>query len=80
VSRALLAVPIAIVLLAWGSGVLEKHYDADEVSQAHTIWLIAHGQVPYRDFFDATRPSSGTSTCPCSRCSRIDPSCSTACG
>jgi hypothetical protein len=56
VSRALLAIPIAIVLLAWGSGVLEKHYDADEVSQAHTIWLIAHGQVPYRDFFECHPP------------------------
>jgi hypothetical protein len=54
--RALLAVPLATALLAWTSGVFQTGFDYDEVMQAHTIWLIAQGQVPYRDFFECHPP------------------------
>ena len=55
-SRALLAVPLAIALLAWTSGVFQTGFDYDEVMQAHSIWLIAQGLVPYRDFFECHPP------------------------
>jgi hypothetical protein len=54
--RALLAVPLATALLAWGSGLLRTGFDYDEVMQAHTIWLIAQGLVPFRDFFECHPP------------------------
>jgi hypothetical protein len=55
-TRALLAVPLAAALLAWGSGVLGRAFDYDEVMQAHAIWQIAHGLVPFRDFFECHPP------------------------
>jgi hypothetical protein len=55
-SRALLAVPLATALLAWTSGVFQTGFDYDEVMQAHSIWLIAQGLVPYRDFFECHPP------------------------
>lgn len=55
-SRALLAVPLATALLAWASGVWETGFDYDEVMQAHSIWLIAQGLVPFRDFFECHPP------------------------
>ena len=55
-SRALLAVPLAAALLAWGSGVLGRAFDYDEVMQAHAIWQIAQGLVPFRDFFECHPP------------------------
>ena len=55
-SRALLAVPLAIALLAWGSGVYHVEFDYDEVMQAHTIWMITQGLVPFRDFFECHPP------------------------
>jgi hypothetical protein len=55
-SRALLAVPVAAALLAWSSGVLGRAFDYDEVMQAHAIWQIAQGLVPFRDFFECHPP------------------------
>ena len=55
-SRALLAVPLAVALLAWGSGVFERAFDYDEVMQAHAVWQIVQGLVPFRDFFECHPP------------------------
>jgi len=55
-SRALLAVPLAAALLAWVSGVFGRAFDYDEVMQAHAIWQIAEGLVPFRDFFECHPP------------------------
>jgi hypothetical protein len=55
-SRALLAVPLAAALLAWTSGVFGRAFDYDEVMQAHAIWQIAQGLVPFRDFFECHPP------------------------
>jgi hypothetical protein len=54
--RALLAVPLAAALLAWFRGVVDAGFDYDEVMQAHSIWLIAQGLVPFRDFFECHPP------------------------
>lgn len=35
---------------------LEKHFSIDEFQYAHAAWLVAHGQVPYRDFFEVHFP------------------------
>jgi hypothetical protein len=55
-TRALLAVPFATALAAWYSGVVDIGFDYDEVMQAHSIWLIAQGLVPFRDFFECHPP------------------------
>jgi hypothetical protein len=55
-SRALLAVPLAAALLAWSGGLLGRAFDYDEVMQAHAIWQIAQGLVPFRDFFECHPP------------------------
>jgi hypothetical protein len=54
--RALLAVPLAAALLAWGRGLVDAGFDYDEVMQAHSIWLVAQGFVPFRDFFECHPP------------------------
>jgi hypothetical protein len=33
-----------------------KRFDADEFQHLHVAWCIAHGQLPYRDFFDHHLP------------------------
>src|SRR5262249_28345887 len=43
-------------LLAWTTGLFETAFDYDEVMQAHSIWLIAQGLVPFRDFFECHPP------------------------
>ncbi|RYZ41776.1 MAG: hypothetical protein EOO71_10600 [Myxococcaceae bacterium] len=53
----------------WGLGVLlvalalqasrlalHKAFSIDEFQYAHAAWLMAHGQVPYRDFFEVHFP------------------------
>ncbi|RKH67780.1 hypothetical protein [Corallococcus aberystwythensis] len=55
--------------LRWGLGVvlgvlalqasrlaLHKAFSIDEFQYAHAAWLMAHGQVPYRDFFEVHFP------------------------
>lgn len=50
-----LAVAAAAVLLLaailWGGG-----FCNDEAEHLHATWLVAHGQVPYRDFFEHHHP------------------------
>ena len=33
-----------------------KHFTIDEFQYAHASWLVAHGQIPYRDFFNDRFP------------------------
>jgi len=33
-----------------------KYFSLDEFQYAHAAWLVAHGQVPYRDFFEVHFP------------------------
>jgi hypothetical protein len=35
---------------------LHKSFSIDEFQYAHAAWLVAHGQVPYRDFFEVHFP------------------------
>lgn len=35
---------------------LHKSFSIDEFQYAHAAWLVAHGQVPYRDFFEVHLP------------------------
>lgn len=35
---------------------LHKAFSIDEFQYAHAAWLMAHGQVPYRDFFEVHFP------------------------
>ncbi|NBD12448.1 hypothetical protein [Corallococcus silvisoli] len=35
---------------------LHKAFSIDEFQYAHSAWLMAHGQVPYRDFFEVHFP------------------------
>ncbi|WP_338863576.1 hypothetical protein [Myxococcus stipitatus] len=48
---ALLALAIQAVRLA-----LHKGFSIDEFQYAHAAWLVAKGQVPYRDFFEVHFP------------------------
>ncbi|MBJ6759986.1 hypothetical protein JGU66_04370 [Myxococcaceae bacterium JPH2] len=48
----------ALVLLAFEAArlALHKSFSIDEFQYAHSAWLMAHGQVPYRDFFEVHLP------------------------
>src|SRR5581483_7929587 len=35
---------------------LRKSFSIDEFQYAHAAWLVAHGSVPYRDFFEVHFP------------------------
>jgi hypothetical protein len=35
---------------------LHKSFSIDEFQYAHAAWLVAHGEVPYRDFFEVHLP------------------------
>lgn len=35
---------------------LDKRYSIDEFQYAHAAWLVAQGDVPYRDFFEVHHP------------------------
>src|SRR6185295_17326952 len=35
---------------------LDKYFTIDEFQYAHAAWLVAHGSVPYRDFFEVHHP------------------------
>ncbi len=35
---------------------IHKYYSLDEFQYAHAAWLVAHGQVPYRDFYQYYMP------------------------
>ncbi|XXF77199.1 hypothetical protein P2318_29725 [Myxococcaceae bacterium GXIMD 01537] len=48
---ALLGLAVQAVRLA-----LHKSFSIDEFQYAHAAWLVAHGQVPYRDFFEVHFP------------------------
>src|SRR5262245_27399228 len=48
----------ALAWFAWQAVqlALGKHFSIDEFQYAHAAWLIAQGQVPYRDFFEVHFP------------------------
>src|SRR5439155_25509922 len=48
---------IAVVFGSLTIAVLRnKHFTIDEFQYAHSAWLVAHGHVPYRDFFNDRFP------------------------
>jgi hypothetical protein len=47
---------IACGLAAWAAGIETRGYDYDEVMRAHSIWLVAEGLVPYRNFLECHPP------------------------
>lgn len=50
---ALAGVTLALWLAGWAVDLsLHKTYSLDEFQYAHGSWLVARGQVPYRDFFE----------------------------
>jgi hypothetical protein len=51
-----LVLMIAAGLVAWAAGLYSLGYDYDEVMRAHSIWLVAQGLRPYRDFLDCHPP------------------------
>lgn len=51
-----LALAVASGLAVWGIGIVNCGYDYDEVQRAHSVWLSAQGQRPYRDFFECHPP------------------------
>jgi hypothetical protein len=59
-----LAIPAALLLLLaglWCIGLYARHdlFDPDEFQHAHIAWLVAGGQVPYRDFWEHHGPLYG---------------------
>ena len=55
IERAATLLTLAVLLLLVGVAVwlaAIKRFSIDELDYAHAAWLVAHGQVPYRDFFD----------------------------
>jgi hypothetical protein len=52
---------------------LGKHFSIDEFQYAHAAWLVAQGQVPYRDFFDVHFPLVYQALAPVFRVAGDDP-------
>lgn len=50
--------PLALVagLVAWATAILNQAFSYDEVRNAHAIWQISEGLVPFRDFFESQPP------------------------
>jgi hypothetical protein len=55
-ARILLPLAGLVGLAAWASGVWNRAFDYDEVMQAHAIWQIGQGLVPFHDFFECHTP------------------------
>ncbi|WP_415835366.1 hypothetical protein [Corallococcus soli] len=51
-----LGVLLVALLLQAARLALHKAFSIDEFQYAHAAWLMAHGQVPYRDFFEVHFP------------------------
>ncbi|RKH64009.1 hypothetical protein D7V93_08060 [Corallococcus llansteffanensis] len=51
-----LGVVLAALALQAARLALHKAFSIDEFQYAHAAWLMAHGQVPYRDFFEVHFP------------------------
>lgn len=51
-----LGVVLVMLLLQAARLALHKAFSIDEFQYAHAAWLMAHGQVPYRDFFEVHFP------------------------
>jgi hypothetical protein len=56
-----IAAPATLVGIAWFALqavrlAREKYFSIDEFQYAHAAWLVARGQVPYRDFFEVHFP------------------------
>jgi hypothetical protein len=47
----------ALVVLLWGLSASNHSFDDDEFQHAHICWSIAHGIMPYRDFFEHHTPA-----------------------
>ncbi|WP_223638451.1 hypothetical protein [Corallococcus sp. EGB] len=47
---------LGVVALQAARLALHKAFSIDEFQYAHSAWLLAHGQVPYRDFFEVHFP------------------------
>ncbi len=51
-----LGVVLGVLALQAARLALHKAFSIDEFQYAHAAWLLAHGQVPYRDFFEVHFP------------------------
>src|SRR6478672_2868223 len=47
---------IAGLVYAWGTGIVHRQYDYDEVQRAHSIWLASRGLRPYHELFEVHPP------------------------
>jgi hypothetical protein len=55
-SVALLLLAIAVGLVLTGLRIAFDQFDTDELQHAHVAWLMANGEVPYRDFWEHHGP------------------------